>query len=48
MHFAYNSLNHVTCTTDGEGNAVHDDYDNLGSPIRHHSARQWEKDRSGG
>ena len=48
VHFAYNSLNHVTCTTDGEGNAVHDDYDNLGSPIRHHSARQWEKDRSGG
>ena len=48
VHLAYNSLNHVTCTTDGEGNGMHDDYDNLGSPIRHHNARHWEKDRSGG
>ncbi len=48
VHLAYNSLNHVTCTTDGEGNGTHGDYDNLGSPIRHHNARQWEKGRSGG
>ena len=48
VHLAYNSLNHVICTTDGEGNGTHDDYDNLGSPIRHHNARQWEKGRSGG
>ena len=48
MEFSYNGLHHVNHVTDGEGNVTHEEYDNLGSLIRHYNHRQWMKSRNGG
>ncbi|MBD5466349.1 MAG: hypothetical protein HDR22_11175, partial [Lachnospiraceae bacterium] len=48
MEFSYNGLHHVNHVTDGEGNITHEEYDNLGSLIRHYNHRQWMKSRNGG
>jgi len=41
--YSYNSLHKVNHRVGGEGNETHDEYDNLGSLIRHYNDRQWKK-----
>ncbi len=48
MEFSYNGLHHINQVTDGEGNIIHEEYDNLGSLIRRYNHRQWMKSRNGG